>query len=85
MTVLVVTTISAIFILSMDGKVLAQDNSNIITQPGYLLTVNVPSHPFGTSTIGIFITTKNGYTDQANIPTGHLVYLLIKEIQFKYV
>ena len=63
------TTISMIFALSMDGKVLAQDN-NVVTQPGYLLTVDVPSHPFGTSTIGISITTENGYTDQANIPTA---------------
>ena len=70
MAVLVVTTISTIFILSMDGKVLAQDSDNVVTQPGYLLTVNVPSHPFGTSTIGISITTENGYTDQANIPTA---------------
>lgn len=69
MAVLVVTTISTIFIISIDGKVLAQDN-NVVTQPGYLLTVNVLSHPFGTSTIGISITTENGYTDQANIPTA---------------
>jgi hypothetical protein len=33
----------------------------------YRLTVNVPSHPFGASTVDIFITTKNGYTDQANV------------------
>jgi hypothetical protein len=58
-----------IFALSINGKVLAQDN-NVVTQPGYLLTVNVPSHPFGASTIGISITTENGYTDQANIPTA---------------
>jgi hypothetical protein len=69
MAVLVVTTISTIFIISLDGKVLAQDN-NVVTQPGYLLTVNVLSHPFGTSTIGISITTEDGYTDQANIPTA---------------
>lgn len=69
MIVLVVTTISTIFALSMDGKVLAEDN-NVVTQPGYLLTVNVSSHPFGTSAIGISITTENGYTDQANIPTA---------------
>jgi hypothetical protein len=68
-TVLVVTTISMIFALSMDSKVLAQDNK-VVTQPGYLLTVDVPSHPFGTSTIGISITTENGYADQANIPTA---------------
>jgi hypothetical protein len=35
----------------------------------YRLTVNVPSHPFGASTVGIFVTTKNGYTDQANVAT----------------
>jgi len=49
---------------------LALDSNSVVTQSGYLLTVNVPSHPFGTSTIGISITTENGYTDQANIPTA---------------
>ena len=39
-------------------------------QPAYRLTVNVPSHPFGTSTVGISITTANGYTDQADVPTA---------------
>ncbi len=39
-------------------------------QPAYRLTVNVPSHPFGTSTVGMSITTENGYTDQANVPTA---------------
>lgn len=55
----------------MDDKqeVLAQNNNTVSTQPGYLLTVNVPSHPFGKSTIGIFITTEDGYTDHAYIPT----------------
>lgn len=52
------------------------DNSNIIgasnnvKQSEYLLTIYVTSHPFGTSTVGISITTENGYTDQANIPTA---------------
>ena len=40
------------------------------TQPAYRLTVNVPSHPFGASTVGISITTKNGHTDQASVPTA---------------
>jgi hypothetical protein len=44
-------------------------NNNVV-QPGYLLTVYVTSHPFGTSTVGISITTEDGYTDQANIPTA---------------
>jgi hypothetical protein len=39
-------------------------------QHAYGLTVNVPSHPFGISTIGISITTENGHTDQANVPTA---------------
>ena len=39
-------------------------------QPAYRLTVNVPSHPFGTSTVDISITTANGHTDQANVPTA---------------
>src|SRR5215469_15447220 len=39
-------------------------------QAAYRLTVNVPSHPFGASTVGMSITTANGYTDQANVPTA---------------
>jgi hypothetical protein len=39
-------------------------------QAPYRLTVNVPSHPFGVSTVGMSITTANGYTDQANVPTA---------------
>jgi hypothetical protein len=46
----------------------ASGNSGV--QAGYRLTVNVPSHPFGTSTVGISITTANGYTDHANVPTA---------------
>ena len=67
------TTLSTIFIiLSLDGKqeVLAQNSNTVSTQRGYLLTVNVPSHPFGKSTIGIFITTEDGYTDHVYIPTA---------------
>jgi hypothetical protein len=40
------------------------------TQAAYRLTVNVPSHPFAASTLGISITTGNGYTDQATVPTA---------------
>jgi hypothetical protein len=39
-------------------------------QPAYGLTVNVPSHPFGVSTVGISITTENGHADQASVPTA---------------
>jgi hypothetical protein len=39
-------------------------------QPAYGLTVNVPSHPFGISTDGISITTENGHTDHADVPTA---------------
>jgi phosphohistidine phosphatase SixA len=43
--------------------------SNSQTQPAYRLTVLILSHLPGTSTVGVYITTKNGYTDQANVPT----------------
>jgi hypothetical protein len=36
----------------------------------YQLTVEVPFHPFGASTLDISITTKNGYTDHANVPAA---------------
>ena len=45
----------------MHGDVLA------VGEPRYQLTVNIPSYPFGTSTLGISITTANGYTDHANV------------------
>jgi hypothetical protein len=45
----------------MHGYVLADG------EPGYQLTVNVPSYPSGTSTLGISITAANGYTDHANV------------------
>ncbi len=48
----------------MHGDVLADG------EPGYQLTINVPSYPSGTSTLGISITTANGYTDHANIATS---------------
>jgi hypothetical protein len=40
------------------------------TQPSYRLTVNVPSHPFGVSTVGVSIATESGHTDQASVPTA---------------
>jgi hypothetical protein len=46
-----------------------KDMSVSLSPVAYRLTVNVPSHPFGASTVDIFISTKNGYTDQANVPT----------------
>jgi hypothetical protein len=56
-------------------------------QPAYRLTVNVPSHPFGTSTVDISLTTANGHTDEANVPTaGGLSYTFnIPENQGKSV
>jgi hypothetical protein len=47
--------------ISMHGYVLA------VGEPGYRLTVNIPSYPSGTSTLGVSITTANGYTDHANV------------------
>jgi len=46
------------------------NSSDRETQPTYGLTVNVPSHPFGVSTVGISITTENGHTDHADVPTA---------------
>ena len=54
---------------SNSGSSNSSTNNNEI-QPAYRLTVNVPSHPFGTSKVGISITTENGHTDQANVPTA---------------
>jgi len=54
----------------MHGNVLALPSITpiaSINDPGYQLTVNVPSYPSGTSTLGISISTANGYTDHANI------------------
>jgi hypothetical protein len=47
-----------------------RDTNGTETQPSYRLTVNVPSHPFGASTVGISIITENGHTDQASVPTA---------------
>ena len=46
------------------------NGSDSEAQPAYGLTVNVPSHPFGISTVGISITTENGHTDHADEPTA---------------
>jgi hypothetical protein len=39
-------------------------------QQGYSLTVNVPSHPFGESSVNIQIRTENGYTQSVNVGTA---------------
>ena len=39
----------------------------LVGQPGYQLTVKVPSYPLGTTTVHISIATANGYTDQTNV------------------
>jgi hypothetical protein len=65
----------------------SSNNGSSEVQPAYRLTVNVPSHPFGTSTVDISLTTENGHTDQANVPTaGGLSYTFnIPENQGKSV
>ena len=64
LTVLTIVAIPTIMTISMHGYALADG------EPGYQLTVNVPSYPSGTSTLGISITTANGYTDHANLATS---------------
>ena len=64
LTVLTIVAVPTIMTISMHGYVLADG------EPGYQLTVNVPSYPSGTSTLGISITTANGYTDHANLATS---------------
>jgi hypothetical protein len=39
-------------------------------QSGYSLTVNVPRHPFGKSSVNVSIKTANGYTDFRSIDTA---------------
>ena len=63
------TTLYTQFAFAADSNSIIGTNNND-GQPGYLLTVYITSHPFGTSTVGISITTEDGYTDQANIPTA---------------
>ena len=64
LTVLTIVAIPTIMTISMHGYALADG------EPGYQLTVNVPSYPSGTSTLGVSITTANGYTDHANLATS---------------
>lgn len=40
------------------------------SQSGYQLTVNVPNHPFGKSSVSISITTENGYKDHKTVSTA---------------
>jgi hypothetical protein len=54
----------------MTESLSAYSGSGSSIEQAYRLTVNVPSHPFGTSLVGISISTKNGYTDEANVPTA---------------
>jgi hypothetical protein len=49
---------------------LSSGSGNSSVEAAYRLTVNVPSHPFSGSTVGISITTENGHRDQANVPTA---------------
>jgi hypothetical protein len=39
-------------------------------QGSYSLTVNVPSHPFGDSSVNIDITTENGYRKSTSVSTA---------------
>jgi len=64
LTVLTIVAIPTIMTISMHGYALADG------EPGYQLSVNVPSYPSGTSTLGVSITTANGYTDHANLATS---------------
>ena len=48
----------------------SQSSSSSGSQSGYQLTVNVPSHPFGKSSVSISITTENGHKDFKTISTA---------------
>ena len=68
--VLAIIGISTIMTISMHGDVLAVTSVTPVASvdsPGYQLTVNIPSYPPGTSSLGISITTANGYTDHASV------------------
>lgn len=73
LSVLAIVSISTIMTISMHSDVLAESTTTTpiasVGDPGYQLTVNVPSYPAGTSTLGISITTADGYTDNANVAT----------------
>jgi hypothetical protein len=64
LSVLTIVAIVTTMTISIHGYVLADG------EPGYQLTVNVPSYPSGTSTLGISITTANGYNDHADVDTS---------------
>jgi hypothetical protein len=64
LSILAILAIPTILTISMHGNVLAA------SEPGYQLTVNIPSYPSTTSTVGMSITTANGYTDHANVATS---------------
>jgi hypothetical protein len=73
LSVLAIIAISTITTISMHGNVLALASITpieSISDSGYQFTVNVPSYPAGTTTLGISISTANGYTDHANIATS---------------
>jgi len=57
------------YILCNPNCHLSSTSENSGVGEGYRLTVNVTS-PYGTSMVGISITTENGHTDQANVPTA---------------
>ena len=70
LSVLVIVAISTVLTINMNGDVLAEPTTTPIASvgdAGYQLTVNVPSYPAGTSTLGISVTTADGYTDNANV------------------
>jgi hypothetical protein len=60
---LVTASITIIMPYLIQQKAVAQ-------QPGYSLTVNVPSHEFGKSTVTISIKTANGYVDSKTVSTA---------------
>ena len=61
LSIIAIIAIPMIMTISMHGKVLALASITPVASvddPGYQLTVNVPSYPSGTSTLGISITTR---------------------------
>ena len=47
-----------------------QFSSSSDSQSGYQLTVSVPNHPFGKSSVSIYITTENGHKDSKTVGTS---------------
>ena len=63
LSVLVIVTLSTVMTFNMNSDVLAEPTTTPIASvgdAGYQLTVNVPSYPAGTSTLGISVTTVDG-------------------------